>query len=948
MKKVIFFAIFALNFISVCCPFTSLAEYPLYTQLHLPEGAKARFGHGYSGWAIEPLSHPTEPRIAIASSVGVWIYEADTLQVQDLFITPQGTEGVRGMQLMRASPDNRTLAIGYDSGIIELWDVPTGRVRHILIGHSARVVEIGFSPDSSSLATGSSDSTVRLWDVATGALRYTFAGDFRTVYGISFSPNGSSLAAGFDDGARLWDVATGRMRHAFTGHRSADYGFEINPDGITFSPIFLHYTDEVLRVHFSPDGAILAAGGGNTVRLWDVTTGRIRNTLMLPTTSVVTMKFHPNGTTLATGSKDGIIRLWDTTTGTSQNIFKTEDYWDSHRNHSIHFSPDASTLATQHRNSEDNTVHLWDIATGTLLHRTLDLGDGANIHFSTDGTTLTIWSIDGVIILDAGTGKVQHNTAFQWETICQPHGPNNLRFSMDSSTLAIRDEAQVCLLDISSGIKTVHKRDIESEIFFENLRFSPEDAKFLSNFYASLTFRGETWFNGGEIGGIRTIDFSPDGNTLATGMGVRYLDELEIGAPSALAPEIRSTLWIWDVATRQLKTTFGAYTGAIYSVCYSPDGTKLAVAGSSHYDYLVSPSHETNIDLWDTSTGTRLKTLSVPTKGFHFFNNVRFSPDGDTLAATNLNEAAIYLWNVTTGPSFCARLNHGTGNISFSYAPDGNTLAAAGWGGALLLWDIRTGVLRKTLIDDVSYVSVMDFSPDGECLATTHLDGTMLLWEIDPIWTSKPPNVDRQRTNDVNRDGDICVQDLVIIASHIGTVGETDTDINSDGIVDILDVLLVAGSIGACIPCDSEIPNHVAEKLTAADVQLWLTQARGLPDTDFDLQLGILALEQLLAILIPAETALLPNYPNPFNPETYIPYQLATPADVTISIYAPNGALIRVLALGHQPTGVYQSWDRAVYWDGKNEVGESMASGVYFYTLKAGDFSATRKMLIRK
>ena len=945
MKKVIFFAIFAINLISVCCPFTSLAEYPLYTQLHLPEGAKARFGQGFR-WAIEPLSHPTEPRIAIASHVGVWIYEADTLQVQDLFITPRGTEGVRGMQLIRASPDNRTLAIGYDSGIIELWDVATGRVGHILIGHSARVTEIVFSPDGSSLATGSRDSTLRLWYVATGALRYTFAGDFETVYSISFSPNGSSLAAGFDDGARLWDVATGRMRHAFTGHRSADYGFEINPDGLTFSPIILHYTDEVLRVHFSPDGSILAAGGGNTVRLWEVTTGRIWNTLMLPTTSVVTMKFHPNGTTLATGSKDGIIRLWNTTTGTSQNIFKTEDYWDSGRNH-IHFSPDGSILAA----GGGNTVHLLDIATGTLLHRTLDLNDGANIHFSTHGTTLTIWSIDGVIILDASTGKVQHDTAFQWETIFQSYGPNNLRFSMDSSTLAIRDEDQVCLLDISNGIKTVHKRDIESEIFFENLRFSPEDAKVLSNFHASLTFPRYTGFNDAEIWGISSMDFSPDGNTLTTGMEVSYFqDEPGFFAPSALAPEIHSTLWIWDVATRQLKTTFGTYSGTIYSVCYSPDGRTLAVAGSSHvdYGYFVDPSHETNIDLWDTSTGTRLKTLSVPTKGFHFFNHVRFSPDGDTLAATHSNEGAIYLWNVPTGPSFCARLNHGTGNISFSYAPDGNTLAAAGWGGELLLWDIRTGVLRKTLIDDVSYVSVMDFSPDGECLATTHLDGTILLWEIDPIWTSKPPNVDHQRTNDVNRDGDICVQDLVIIASHIGTVGETDTDINSDGIVDILDVLLVAGSIGACIPCDSEIPNHVAEKLTAADVQLWLTQARGLPDTDSDLQFGVLALEQILARLTPAETTLLQNYPNPFNPETYIPYQLATPADVTVSIHAPNGALIRVLALGYQPTGVYQSRDRAVYWDGKNEVGESVANGVYFYTLKAGDFNATRKMLIRK
>ena len=98
----------------------------------------------------------------------------------------------------------------------------------------------------------------------------------------------------------------------------------------------------------------------------------------------------------------------------------------------------------------------------------------------------------------------------------------------------------------------------------------------------------------------------------------------------------------------------------------------------------------------------------------------------------------------------------------------------------------------------------------------------------------------------------------------------------------------------------------------------------------------------------PTETSLLPNYPNPFNPETWIPYQLAKPADVSVSIYSADGKLVRILALGHKPAGIYHDKTRAVYWDGKNGQGEAVASGIYFYTLKAGDFSATKKMLIRK
>ena len=96
------------------------------------------------------------------------------------------------------------------------------------------------------------------------------------------------------------------------------------------------------------------------------------------------------------------------------------------------------------------------------------------------------------------------------------------------------------------------------------------------------------------------------------------------------------------------------------------------------------------------------------------------------------------------------------------------------------------------------------------------------------------------------------------------------------------------------------------------------------------------------------ENTLLANYPNPFNPETWIPYQLSASADVSVSIYAVDGRLVRRLDLGHRVAGVYRGRSRAAYWDGRNEFGERVASGLYFYTLTAGDFMATRKMLIRK
>jgi hypothetical protein len=108
--------------------------------------------------------------------------------------------------------------------------------------------------------------------------------------------------------------------------------------------------------------------------------------------------------------------------------------------------------------------------------------------------------------------------------------------------------------------------------------------------------------------------------------------------------------------------------------------------------------------------------------------------------------------------------------------------------------------------------------------------------------------------------------------------------------------------------------------------------------------------ELLIATVLPKikETALLQNYPNPFNPETWVPYELAEDSNVSVEIYSTNGQIVRRLDLGFQERGRYSSHEKAAYWDGCNESGEQVASGTYFYVLRAGDFKATRKMVILK
>lgn len=203
---------------------------------------------------------------------------------------------------------------------------------------------------------------------------------------------------------------------------------------------------------------------------------------------------------------------------------------------------------------------------------------------------------------------------------------------------------------------------------------------------------------------------------------------------------------------------------------------------------------------------------------------------------------------------------------------------------------------------------------------------------------------------DVNEDGQVDIDDLILVIRALGQTAPINprVDVNSDGSVDKTDLLIIVDNLD-----DSAIPAAPARREVFAAVspetlQMWLNLLQASDDGSVVYHKTLAILQGLLVAALPHETALLSNYPNPFNPETWIPYQLSKPADVTLTIYAVNGQIIQRLALGHQPAGVYQTRNRAAYWDGRNAFGEPVASGLYFYTLKAGDFTGTRKMLIRK
>ncbi|PTD03458.1 Vegetative incompatibility protein HET-E-1 [Fusarium culmorum] len=422
------------------------------------------------------------------------------------------------------------------------------------------------------------------------AVLQTLEGHADSVNSVVFSPDGIRIASGSNDNTiKIWDVATGKEEQTLEGH-----------------------ADAVNSVVFSPDGTRIASGSDDdTIKIWDIATGKEEQTLESHRARVNSVVFSPDGRRIASGSDDNTIKIWDVATGKEEQTLEGHMDWVR----SVVFSPDSIRIAS---GSDDNTIKIWDVATGKEEQTLEGHADSVNsVVFSPDGIRIASGSDDNTIkIWDIATGKEEQTLKGHADKV------RSVVFSPDSARIAsASDDNAIKIWDIATGRE-------------------------------EQTLEGHTkWVN--------SVVFSPDGIRIASG-------------------SMDKTIKIWDVATGKEEQTLEGHADRVWSAVFSPDGRCIA-----------SGSWDGTIKIWDVVTGSIVKSFDAS------WNTtvLSFTDDGSVLV-TSTGHFSLDFRDVSTSHSSASDSQLGNahvavkvdGKLGFGISRDNTWITAGGPNGREVLW----------------------------------------------------------------------------------------------------------------------------------------------------------------------------------------------------------------------------------------------------------------------
>ena len=552
--------------------------------------------------------------------------------------------------------------------------------------HLGSIESIAISPDGTLILSGSWDGGLKLWEAKTGRLIREFSGHAENklavppdqpvtlsskVASVAFSPDGLRAVSGSDDETvKLWDITTGRVLKTFSGHKS-----------------FVNCVD------FSPDGrAILSGSSDSTVALWDAETGKLLRTFNGHKKKVTSVKFSPTGTTLLSGSYDASFKLWDVASGRLIRNFDTRNKPVT----DVAFAPDGSLILSA--NEDDNVLQLWSTKTGNVVRsftahsKWIDL-----ISFSKDGQNVLSVSSDGMMeVWNKDSG--------------QPIRQAKLPFTSASSVVAIsRDDHTVFS---GGGDRVLKVWDVASGQLVNT--FAEKSKKITS---VAVSRDGNRIVSGSWDLTIKIWE-SDSGRLVRNLTG--HSSSVTSVAVSSDASRVLSGSWdktvkLWDSATGENLRTFEGHTQFVTSVAFSYDA-KVVLSGS----------WDKTLRLWDALSGRLLRVLQGQSGPIE---TVAFSPDGQR-AVSGDRDGNVVLWDISTGQQVLSIPGHSGGVLSVAFSASGDQVLSGGADSIVKLWRADSGALIKSFEGHFYTVTSVAFSIDGSRILSGSWDGSLKLWDV--------------------------------------------------------------------------------------------------------------------------------------------------------------------------------------------------------------------------